>query len=70
MIIAICIIVLLVFKDSDSNFKNKDPYLIIEDIISGIPLFLEHIKSNEEKIIFIIMVNIPLMKYMIYHVFL
>ena len=43
---------ILLFKDSNINLKQKDPSLIIEDIISGIPLFLENIKSNEEKKIF------------------
>ena len=40
---------ILLFKDSNINLKQKDPSLIIEDIISGIPLFLENIKSNQEK---------------------
>ena len=43
---------ILLFKDSNINLKQKEPSLIIEDIISGIPLFLENIKSNEEKKIF------------------
>ena len=43
---------IMLFKDNNNNLKNKDPSLIIEDIISGIPLFLQHIKSNEEKNIF------------------
>ena len=41
-----------IFKDSNISLKSKDPSMIIEDIISGIPLFLENIKSNEEKKIF------------------
>ena len=34
------------------NSKNKDPSLIIDDIINGIPLLLKSIKKNEEKKIF------------------
>lgn len=41
-----------IFKDSNINLKSKDPSMIIEDIITGIPLFLDNIKSNEEKKIF------------------
>ena len=40
---------IILFKDSNIVLKQKNPFLIIEDIILGIPLFLENIKSNEEK---------------------
>ena len=43
---------ILLFKESNINSKNKDPSLIIDDIISGIPLFLQNIKKNEENKIF------------------
>ena len=43
---------IILFKDSTINSKNKDPSLIIDDIISGIPLLLKTIKKNEEKKIF------------------
>ena len=43
---------IILFKDSTINSKNKDPSLIIDDIISGIPLLLKSIKKNEEKKIF------------------
>ena len=43
---------IIFFKDSSLTLKQKDPFLIIEDIVLGIPLFLETIKSNEEKKIF------------------
>ena len=40
---------IILFKDSNIFLKQKNPFLIIEDIILGIPLFLQNIKSNEEK---------------------
>jgi len=40
---------ILLFKDSNINSKHNDPFLIIEDIILGIPQFAERIKLNEEK---------------------
>ena len=43
---------IILFKDSNINAKYRDPFLIIEDIVLGIPLFLENLKSNEEKKIF------------------
>lgn len=43
---------ILLFKDSNINSKHNDPFLIIEDIILGIPQFAERIKLNEEKKIF------------------
>ena len=43
---------IILFKDSTINSKNKDPSLILDDIISGIPLLLKSIKKNEEKKIF------------------
>ena len=43
---------IILFKDSNLNAKYRDPFLLIEDIVLGIPLFLENIKSNEEKKIF------------------
>ena len=43
---------IILFKDSTMNSKNKDPSLIIDDIINGIPLLLKSIKKNEEKKIF------------------
>jgi hypothetical protein len=43
---------IILFKDSSINSINKDPSLIIDDIISGIPLLLKSIKKNEEKKIF------------------
>ena len=43
---------IIFFKDSSLTLKQKDPFLIIEDIVLGIPLFLENIKLNEGKKIF------------------
>lgn len=40
---------IILFKDSNISLKQKDPFLIIEDIVLGIPLFLQNIKTNEEK---------------------
>ena len=56
---------IILFKDSNLNSKNNDPFLVIEDIVLGIPLFLENLKKNQEKKISIIMENIVLMRYMI-----
>lgn len=43
---------IILFKDSNLNSKKNDPFLIIEDIILGIPLFLENIKKNQDKKLF------------------
>ena len=43
---------IILFKDSNITLKQKNPFLFIEDIILGIPLFLANIKSNEEKKMF------------------
>lgn len=40
---------IILFKDSNLNSKNNDPFLVIEDIVLGIPLFLENLKKNQEK---------------------
>jgi ubiquitin-protein ligase len=39
---------IILFKDSNLNSKTNDPFLIIEDIILGIPLLLDNIKKNQE----------------------
>lgn len=39
---------IILFKDSNLNSKNNDPFLIIEDIVLGIPLLLQNIKKNQE----------------------
>jgi hypothetical protein len=38
-----------IFKDSNITSKKNDPFVIIEDIVLGIPMFIENIKLNEEK---------------------